>query len=86
MLNSYKVIKEIGFERLAGTDVEKKATEILTNYLKSYRLKPKLESFELVSFEPGKATLTVEGKEYTPQTYLKNYFWQIRNMFPFVSN
>ena len=69
VLNPYKVIKEIGFERLAGTDGEKKATEILTNYLKSFGLKPKLESFELVSFEPGKATLTVEGKEFEIQPF-----------------
>ena len=69
MLNPYKVIKEIGFERLAGTDGEKKAIEILTSYIKSFGLKARLESFDLVSFEPGKATLTVEGKEFEIQPF-----------------
>ncbi|MDP8204112.1 MAG: hypothetical protein P9L95_06230, partial [Candidatus Tenebribacter mawsonii] len=62
MINPYKVVKEIGFERLAGSDGEKKAIRIISSYIKGLGLKPKLESFELTSFDAGLAIIKVEGK------------------------
>ena len=44
MINPYKVVKEIGFERLAGSEGEKKAIKILSGYIKELGLKHKLES------------------------------------------
>lgn len=69
MINPYKVVKEIGFERLAGSEGEKKAIKILSGYLKALDLKPKLELFELTTFDAGSAIIKVEGKEFTALPY-----------------
>ncbi len=69
MINPYKVVKEIGFERLAGSEGEKKAIKILNGYIKAMGLKPKLEPFELTSFDAGSAIIKVEGKEFAALPY-----------------
>ena len=69
MINPYKVVKEIGFERLAGSDGEKKAIKILGDYIKELGLKPKLESFDLTSFDAGSAVIKVESKNFNALPY-----------------
>jgi len=69
MINPYKVVKEIGFERLAGSSGEKKAIKILGEYFKGLNLIPKLEPFELTSFDAGSAIIKVEGKEFAALPY-----------------
>ena len=69
MINPYKVVKDLNFERLAGSANEKKAIEILSGYIKELGLKPKLESFDLVSFDAGKAMISVEGKTFPALPY-----------------
>lgn len=69
MINPYKVVKELNFERLAGSANEKKAIEILSNHIKELGLKPQLESFELISFDAGTAEITVDGKSFPALPY-----------------
>jgi len=69
MINPYKVVKEIGFERLAGSAGEKKAIKILSGYIQAMDLNPKLESFDLTTFEAGSAIIKVEGKEFAALPY-----------------
>ena len=69
MINPYKVVKEIGFERLAGSEGEEKAIKILSKYIKDLGFKPKLESFDLTSFDAGSAIIKVEGKEFKGLPY-----------------
>jgi len=51
----YKVLKEINFERLAGSDGEAKARSIFMNYLKQWNLKVTEHPFEMNCFQTGKA-------------------------------
>ncbi|MCF7867665.1 MAG: Zn-dependent exopeptidase M28 [Candidatus Cloacimonetes bacterium] len=69
MINPYKVVKELNFERLAGSANEKKAIEILSNHIKELGLKPQLEAFKLVSFDAGEATISVNGKSFPAIPY-----------------
>ncbi|MDO9577224.1 MAG: M20/M25/M40 family metallo-hydrolase [Candidatus Cloacimonadales bacterium] len=69
MINPYKVVKELNFERLAGSANEKKAIDILSKHIKDLGFKPKLEAFDLVSFDAGKATISVEGKTFPALPY-----------------
>jgi len=69
MINPYKVVKEIGFERLAGSKGEKKAITILSKYIVELGLKPKLESFELTSFDAGTASISVDNKIFKGLPY-----------------
>ncbi|RLC49460.1 MAG: hypothetical protein DRH79_09030 [Candidatus Cloacimonadota bacterium] len=69
MINPYKVVKELNFERLAGSANEKKAIEILSKHIKDLGFKPKLESFDLVSFDAGNATISADGKTFAALPY-----------------
>ncbi len=86
MLDPYKVIKEIGFERLAGTGGEEKAVKILTGYIEKLGLKYKLEPFELVTFEPGTAGIVIDGKEYEAHPYGLNKDITIEGEFVYLDN
>ncbi len=60
----YALLKSLDFERLAGTSGEQKASTVITGYLKSLGLKPKLEAFDLQGFDAGKAELSIGGKTF----------------------
>ena len=63
----YDLLKEIDFERLAGSVGEKKARDIFKKYLKSWGLKFKEHKFELNTFDTGTATVDVQGTEIKAQ-------------------
>ena len=69
MINPYKVVKDLNFERLAGSKNEKVAIGVLSGYMKEMGLKPKLESFDLISFDAGEAIVTVDGKTFPALPY-----------------
>ncbi|HPR18734.1 MAG TPA: M20/M25/M40 family metallo-hydrolase [Candidatus Cloacimonadota bacterium] len=69
MINPYKVVKELNFERLAGSENEQKAIEILSKHIREMGLEPRLEPFELVSFDAGTASISVEGKTFPALPY-----------------
>ena len=86
MLNAYKVIKELGFERLAGTDGERKAIKILSKYIDLLGLTPELESFDLITFTPGDAKIFIEGKEFPAVPYGLNENATIEGEFIYLDN
>ena len=86
MINPYKVIKELDFERLAGTEGEKRAIEVIGTHLKELGLEYKLEPFELVSFAPGSAKLTIDGKEFVGNPFGLNKDADISGEFLFLDN
>lgn len=64
MINQFKILKELDFERLSGTDGEKKGREVICKYLTEIGAKYTVEEFELNSFEAGTATIEVDGKTF----------------------
>ncbi len=86
MINPYNVIKEIDFERLAGSENERKAAKIFSNYLTNMGLAPKLEAFEIYSFDTVKAKITVNGKEFFAHPYGLNKNATIEGELVFVDN
>lgn len=86
MINAHKVIKEIGFERLAGSKEERKAAKILSGYIKDLDLKPKLEPFEITSFETGSAKIEIDGKEFPAHPYGLNEDAVVEGELVFVDN
>jgi len=72
MISHYKIIKELDFERLAGTEGEKKAIEVLGKYLKELGYEPQLHAFEINTFETGTAVVSVDGKEFMGRPYGMN--------------
>lgn len=69
MISPYKVVKDLNFERLAGSANEKKAIDVISGYVKQLGLKPVLEAFELVSFDAGQAEISVEGRTFSALPY-----------------
>lgn len=86
MINPYKVIKEIGFERLAGSEGEKKAIQILTSHLKDLDVNYKLENFKLVSFNPGEATITCGDRKFPARPYGLNKNCRITGELVYLDN
>lgn len=64
MLNPKNILKELNFERLAGSKGEKKAIKIIGSYLKNLGLKYKLEEFEIFSFETGSAEIITDKDKF----------------------
>jgi hypothetical protein len=56
------LLAELDFERVAGTDGEARARDVILRELRAMGLEPKVEGFELRSFEPGTATLVTGGE------------------------
>jgi aminopeptidase YwaD len=64
MMNLYALLKALDFERLSGTKGEAQAIKVISDYLKTIGLKPKIEPFEIQGFESGTATITANGKSW----------------------
>lgn len=61
----YDIVKQLDFERTAGSDAEKKAIDFITKYLDELNLDYHLEPFTMMNYDPGKATIFCEDKEFT---------------------
>lgn len=86
MINPYKVIKELGFERLAGTEGEKKAIDILTSHLDNIGVDHKLEDFDLISFQPGTAEIKVDEKKFVARPYGLNSSCKVTGELVYLDN
>jgi Iap family predicted aminopeptidase len=64
MLNAHQILKELNFERLAGSAGERKAIGIITTHLKSINAKHHLEPFKLHAFDTGSGTIACGGKTF----------------------
>jgi Zn-dependent M28 family amino/carboxypeptidase len=86
MLNAHKIIKEINFERLAGSKEETRATEILTKYFIDMGLEPRLETFKLTSFETGMANIICKGKSFPAHPFGLNKNAEVEGELVYLDN
>ena len=63
-MNTFALVKDLTFERIAGTEAEGKAINIISDYLQKLGVEPVIEEFEIPYANVKKATLVVDGKEY----------------------
>ncbi|HNX37909.1 MAG TPA: M28 family metallopeptidase [Candidatus Cloacimonadota bacterium] len=68
-MNLYQLLKSLDFERLAGTEGEKKGIGVISQHLRTLGLEPGLESFELNGFESGTAIVTVGERKWEATPY-----------------
>ncbi|MCD6181009.1 MAG: M20/M25/M40 family metallo-hydrolase [Candidatus Cloacimonetes bacterium] len=64
MLNPYNVIKNLDFERIAGSEGEKKALEVITHYLEQFGITAQYDAFELFGFDAGNAEVECNGRYF----------------------
>ena len=57
-INPFALLKELSFERLAGSAQERTAAEIITKHIESLDLKVVKEEFPVISFDTGSGTIT----------------------------
>ncbi len=69
MIKPLQVLKELDFERLAGSENEEKARNIIKKYLDEAGIPYVEEPFSLWSFDSGKATLKIDDKEYSAMPF-----------------
>ena len=62
MIDRYRVVDELDFERLAGSDGEERAREIITGYLSKVGVEFEVEPFEFHGFDAGEAEISAGGK------------------------
>jgi Zn-dependent M28 family amino/carboxypeptidase len=86
MINHFKIIKELDFVRLAGSEGEKRAREIISSYCKELGFEPKNESFDLVSFEPGTATIKTDTKTFKAIPFGLNENAELEGELVFLEN
>lgn len=65
-----KTLKKLAFERVGGTDEEKKVFEIIAEEIRSIGFEPIWEPFEVDTFRAGNGSITVEGTR--PHSYKVN--------------
>lgn len=69
MINPMRVIKDLDFVRLSGTEGEKKAVDIICDYIRQTGWEPAIEDFEINTFNPGTARIIIENKEFSGIPY-----------------
>ncbi len=85
-VNPLAVLKELSFERLAGSSGEKKAADIIKKHITSFGLELKEEEFELHSFNTGTASLRIAGKEFQIYPFGINKNCKMKGEFLFLEN
>jgi aminopeptidase YwaD len=68
-MNLHQLLKALDFERLSGTEGEKRGIEVISGYLKGLGLEPAIEEFQIHGFEAGTATVSVEGGSWEATPY-----------------
>jgi Iap family predicted aminopeptidase len=64
MLNAHQILKELNFERLAGSANEAKAIRIIERYLKALKVDHHLEPFQLHAFDTGSGSIACGGRTF----------------------
>lgn len=64
MIDRYAVLRELDFERIAGTEGERRAIDVITGYLRKLGARYELEPFELYGFETGTGSISVDGERF----------------------
>jgi Zn-dependent M28 family amino/carboxypeptidase len=86
MISPYKIVKDLGFERLAGSSGESRAREVITGYIKQLGLKYILEEFELNSFNPGSAEINCQDLIYPARPYGLNETMELKGELVYLND
>ncbi len=68
-MNMFSTLKQLDFERLAGTPGERKAIDIISSQLATFGITPTLEEFEISGFDAGSAFITCNDKTWEATPY-----------------
>ena len=79
-------VKSLDFERIAGTEGEKKGYEYIVNFLNKNDISNDVEEFDLISFEFGKARISVDDKQFELKPYGLNEDCEINAELKFLEN
>jgi len=66
---AFKILRKLSFPRLAGSEGEEMARDIISDTLRGMDLPVKEESFELWTFKPGDGRINIKGKVYDAIPY-----------------
>ena len=62
-------LNNISFERIAGTDGERKARDYIVKVIKSYGLTPEVQYFDILSFIPLNGEIIVDNKRFNARPF-----------------
>jgi hypothetical protein len=86
VINPYQIIKELNFERLAGSENERRAAAIISEHLNTLGLKCRKEEFELTTFATGKGVLKVGDSSFEVFPYGLNTDCRVEAELVFLEN
>lgn len=86
MIKPHFVIRELNYERIAGSEGEKKAAHYLCDMISSFGFTPVKEEFPIVSFTTGTATICVNGKNYHAHPFGINMSSELNAECVFIPN
>ncbi len=86
MIKPLQVLKELDFERLAGSEGEAKGREIIKKHLDEAGIPYVEEPFKLWSFDSGVASLEIDGKEFPAMPFGLSDNGSFTGEFCFVRN
>lgn len=81
-----KALNELSYERLAGTDGEKRAVAVITSYLESLKLDYETEKFDLNTFDSGKGHLKIDNKTVEVKPFGLNESCRVKGEMVFLEN
>ncbi len=68
-LDQYEIVRALDFERLGGSEGERKALDILISYIEKTGLPVSIHPFQIHGFDTGEASLVVDGRSWTLHPY-----------------
>ncbi len=79
-------VKNLDFERIAGTAGEKRGYDYIVDFLNKNNIENVVEDFELISFDFGTAEVSVENKKFNLKPYGLNEDFSIKTEMVFLEN
>ena len=85
-MEQLQVLKELDFERLAGTEGEERGRKVIQGYLDRFGLPYEIEEFEIYTFDTGTAEMEIDGKRFALQPYGLEESAVVKGELCFVEN
>lgn len=85
-MNKYKLLKEIDFERLAGSEGETRARNVFKNYLDQWHVSYQEQPFDLFSFDTGSASILAGNKSFDALPYGMSEMKAVKGKLVFFEN
>ena len=79
-------VRNLDFERIAGTDGERKGLEYIVNFLNKNNIENQVEEFELVSFDFGISEISIGNKKFSLKPYGLNVDFTCVSELVFLEN